>query len=287
MPLRPKYAEVAVLHQQGSVVDGEDALVPEAEECRPTVVAVAAQVPLAVGVPVRDDSRRTVSYAVLGKQLLQDLVHRGGQTRLVLPVLMALPPYVASLVVLYVVRARGEVARAGICGLPLRVLQDLVVDRHVACVLAPNLDVPPPGRSVLDGVLRHAGAARCPDSFRISAHVLRKIGVDAPRPRNLLLIFLPPPLHKLLGAAERLGDLRLGHALLVKVDGPQAVLVFLVPLRRALREQSLRREVRLVKLRGLLPAMELAPLVRPQHLPAIFSATTRPLAPGWCGSSGS
>lgn len=74
MPLGAEDTQVPILHEQWGVVDGEDAFMTEAKERSPTVVAMTPQVALTIWIPVRNDARCPISYAVHCEELLKHLI---------------------------------------------------------------------------------------------------------------------------------------------------------------------------------------------------------------------
>mmetsp|Transcript_120693 Transcript_120693/g.286729 ORF Transcript_120693/g.286729 Transcript_120693/m.286729 type:complete len:378 (+) Transcript_120693:774-1907(+) len=261
VPLRSKDTQVAILHQQRGVVNSEDALMAETEESCPAIVAVAPQVSLTIRIPVCDDARCPVSNAIFDKELLNRLVHSRRQSGFVLARLVAFPSDVAALVILQVVGPRGEVTGARVVGLPVRVVEDLLIDDWIIREFPLDLHIPPPGSDIRRRLVRHGGPIGRANATRIATHVLGEVLVHTPRPRDFLRLLLPPLGHEALGTAQRFGDRRLLHALLAEVDAAESVLVLLVALRGVLGEDALGGEVGLVKVRDLFFAPELHPLV--------------------------
>ena len=188
MSLRPKDAQISILHQKWSVVNGQDAFMPKAEKRGPTIVPVAAQIPLTIRIPVGDDSRGPVCDAILCEELLQYLVCCWRKTSFVFTILMTLPSDVPTLIIFQVIRSRGKIASSSIARFPLSVLQNFIVDGRVICKLSFDLNVPPPSGCVLDRVFYHAGTVGGSNTIGISSHILGQILMHAPRSWNFSVL---------------------------------------------------------------------------------------------------
>ena len=145
---------------------------PKAEQRCPTVMAVTAQIPLTIGIPVGDDTGGSVCNAIFRKQLLQNLVRGRGKARLVLSILMTFPPDVPTLIIFQVIGTGGKVPSSSIAGLPLSILQDLLIDDGIICKLSFHLNVSPPGRRILYRIFHHCGTIGGSNAIGISTHIL-------------------------------------------------------------------------------------------------------------------
>mmetsp|Transcript_113013 Transcript_113013/g.205513 ORF Transcript_113013/g.205513 Transcript_113013/m.205513 type:complete len:264 (+) Transcript_113013:2028-2819(+) len=263
MPLSAKDAQIAVLHQQGCVVDCENALVAKAEQGSPTIMTMTPEIAFAIWIPICYHSRSSVGNTVLSEQFLHDLVHGWGQALLVLATLVSFPLDVAALVIFEVVGTRGKIARSSIARLPLGVLQDVIIDRSIVGILATYLNISPPSCSIIHRLISHASTIGCTNTFLVFAHIFRKILMHTPWSRDFLCVFLPPLGDKLLRSTQCLGNLCLGQSFLSEMNSSKAILVFLVALGRILRKLALACEMRFVKLSNLVLTVELRPLVHP------------------------